>query len=376
MKCRKYNIAMFGHKQIPSKEGGVEVVVNELCTRMAEKGHSITCYNRSKEKIIPLKNRIRIYNGIKIKDVFTINAKGLAAVSSSFVSTLLSAFGRYDIIHIHAEGNCAFLFVLKFMKKKSIVTIHGLDYKRSKWGGFASKYILFGEKMAVKFADEIIVLNSWTQNYFKEKYNRDCVFIPNGVIKHNAVAAREIYEKYSLEKDGYILFLGRLVPEKGLEYLIKAFKDVHTDKKLVIAGGSSDTDDFVNNLRSLAADDDRILFTGFASGNLLDELFSNAYVYVLPSDLEGMPLSLLEAMSYGNCCLTSDIPEITEVIEDKAVIFKKGDISDLIDKMQMLVDSEDTVKKYKNISSDYICNKYNWDDVTDKTISLYDSCFD
>jgi glycosyltransferase involved in cell wall biosynthesis len=133
-------------------------------------------------------------------------------------------------------------------------------------------------------------------------------------------------EKFGLTENSYILFLGRLVPEKGIRYLIEAFKNVCTDKKLVIAGGSSDTDSFMKELQELAKEDDRIIFTGFVQGKILDELYSNAYIYTLPSDLEGMPLSLLEAMSYGNCCLVSDIPECTEVVEDKALIFKKSDI--------------------------------------------------
>ena len=147
-------------------------------------------------------------------------------------------------------------------------------------------------------------------------------FIPNGVNRPAIKNAEIITEKYGLTKDSYFLFLGRLVPEKGIRYLIEAFKDVKTDKKLVIAGGSSDTDSFMKELNELARDDERIIFTGFVQGRMLDELYSNAYIYTLPSDLEGMPLSLLEAMSYGNCCLVSDIPECAEVVEDKALVFK------------------------------------------------------
>lgn len=132
-----------------------------------------------------------------------------------------------------------------------------------------------------------------------------------------------ISKEFGISKDSYILFLGRLVPEKGIRYLVEAFKQVKTDKKLVIAGGSSDTNSFMKELQELAKADDRIIFTGFVQGQLLDELYSNAYIYTLPSDLEGMPLSLLEAMSYGNCCVVSDIPECTEVVEDKALIFKR-----------------------------------------------------
>ena len=181
-----------------------------------------------------------------------------------------------------------------------------------------------------------------------------------------------IKQNWGLEKDNYILFLGRIVPEKGILYLIKAFKSIKTDKKLVIAGGSSDTTDFMNEIEREAVDDDRIIFTGFIQGKTLEELYSNAYIYVLPSDLEGMPISLLEAMSYGNCCVVSSIPECTEVVQDKAVVFEQGNADALKNTLQSLCDTPDTVKKYKNGASDYICCKYNWDDVVDKTLELYE----
>ena len=158
---------------------------------------------------------------------------------------------------------------------------------------------------------------------YKHTYGRETRFIPNGVNRPEIKEAKLITEKFGLTKDSYILFLGRLVPEKGIRYLVEVFKDIKTDKKLVIAGGSSDTDSFMVELKELAKDDNRIIFTGFVQGQMLDELYSNAYIYTLPSDLEGMPLSLLEAMSYGNCCLVSDIPECAEVVEDKALIFQK-----------------------------------------------------
>ena len=183
--------------------------------------------------------------------------------------------------------------------------------------------------------------------------------------------AKLITEKYGLEKDSYILFLGRLVPEKGIRYLVEAFKNVKTDKKLVIAGGSSDTESFMNELKDLAKDDDRIIFTGFVQGQILKELYSNAYIYTLPSDLEGMPLSLLEAMSYGNCCLVSNIPECTEVVEDKALIFKKADVNDLLTKIQKACDNPEMITKIKEQATDFICRKYNWDFITKETMNLY-----
>ena len=370
----KLNIAMLGHKRIPSREGGIEIVVEELSTRMVKAGHSVTCYNRTGHHVSGKEfdgSDLKEYQGVKLKSVFTINRKGLAAMTSSFFGAICVAFGRYDVVHFHAEGPCAMLWLPKLFGKRCMATIHGIDWQRAKWGGFASKYIKFGEKIAVKFADEIIVLSEGVQKYFMETYGRKTVFIPNGVNRPVLCSPQLIKEKYGLNKDEYILFLGRLVPEKGITYLVEAFKEVQTDKKLVIAGGSSDTDAFMKELKELAKDDNRILFTGFAQGQVLDELYSNAYIYTLPSDLEGMPLSLLEAMSYGNCCLVSDIPECAEVVEDKALIFKKSDVDELREKLQDACDHPEKVMEIKAQASDFICKKYNWDEVVKETMKLY-----
>ena len=179
--------------------------------------------------------------------------------------------------YIHAEGPAFFSWLPKMFGKRVVVTIHGVDWQREKWqSGFGSKFIRQGEKNAVKYADEIIVLSKGVQDYFKETYGRETHFIPNGVNRPQIREANLITDKFGLKKDSYILFLGRLVPEKGIRYLVEAFKNVKTDKKLVIAGGSSDTDSFMAELKELAKDDNRILFTGFVQGAMLDELYSNA----------------------------------------------------------------------------------------------------
>ena len=340
---------------------------------MARDGCQVTCYNRSGHHVSGAEydNKIE-YDGIRQKFVPTIERKGLAAVSSSFFAALYSAFGKYDVVHIHAEGPAFFSWLPKMLGKRIIVTIHGIDWQREKWkSGFGSKFIRQGEKNAVKYADEIIVLSKGVQDYFKDTYGRETHFIPNGVNRPEIREAGLIIEKFGLMKDSYILFLGRLVPEKGIRYLVEAFKNVKTDKKLVIAGGSSDTDSFMKELKELAKGDERIIFTGFVQGQMLDELYSNAYIYTLPSDLEGMPLSLLEAMSYGNCCLVSDIPECAEVVEDKALIFKKSDVGDLRDKLQDACNHPEKVMEIKKQAADFICEKYNWDAVVDETMKLY-----
>ena len=372
----KLQIAMLGHKRIPSREGGVEIVVEELATRMSEQGHKVTCYNRRGNHVSGKvfddgSHKLREYKGIRLKSVATIKKKGLAAMSSSLCAAVATAFGKYDVVHFHAEGPCAMLWFPKLFGKKCIVTIHGLDHQRAKWGNFAKTYIMLGEKVAVKFADKIIVLSEGLQNYFKETYGIETKFIPNGVNRQKKVEAKLIKEKYGLCGDDYICFLARLVPEKGLTYLIDAFKQINTNKKLVIAGGSSDTDNFTKELMERAKGDDRIIFTGFVQGQILEELYSNAYLYTLPSDLEGMPLSLLEAMSYGNCCVVSDISECTEVVQDKAVVFKKSNVDDLRQKIQELCDNPQIVHKYKKDAADFICKKYNWDKVVESTLELY-----
>ncbi len=375
MKKKKLSIGVLGHKRIPSREGGIEIVVEELYSRMVKQGHKVRCYNRKGHHVsgkdYDVQTNLKEYKGINLKYVPTINKKGLAAMSSSFFASLAVAFGKYDVVHYHAEGPCAMMWIPKLFGKKCVATVHGLDWDRSKWGGFATKYIKFGEKVAVKYADEIIVLSAGVQKYFKDTYGRETKFIPNGVNRPVIREAKLIKEKFGLEKDSYILFLGRIVPEKGLRYLVKAYKNLQTDKKLVIAGGSSDTDDFMNEIKTVVGNDERVIFTGFIQGEMLDELYSNAYIYTLPSDLEGMPLSLLEAMSYGNCCLTSDISECAEVVEDKAATFEKSNVEDLKAKLQELCDEPERVYNYKKEAADFICKKYSWDDVMQQTLQLY-----
>ena len=203
------------------------------------------------------------------------------------------------------------------------MTSAGIDWQREKWqSGLGSKFIHQGEKNAAKYADEVIVLSKGVQDYFKETYGRETHFIPNGVNRPQIREANLIKDKFGLKKDSYILFLGRLVPEKGIRYLVEAFKNVKTDKKLVIAGGSSDTDSFMEELKDLAKGDDRILFTGFVQGTMLDELYSNAYIYTLPSDLEGIPVGIsdFEKIRNGGFYYIDKSGLITEILDEKAEV--------------------------------------------------------
>ena len=367
-------IAMVGHKRVPSREGGVEVVVGALSTRMVALGNTVTCYNRSGEHIAGAQysgEKLHNYEGVTLKYVPTIQKKGLAALTASFFGCLRAAFGRYDIVHVHAEGPAAFCWIPQLTGKRVIVTIHGLDWQRAKWkNGFGSKFIHFGERMAVRWASEIIVLSRSMQLYFYDAYKRRTVLIPNGVPRFEAQEP-EIIRQYGLARGNYILYLGRIVPEKGEHYLLEAFCQIHTDKKLIFAGGESDSADYAAQLKAKAADNDRVQFLGFVEGQQLAELYSNAYVYVLPSDVEGMPLTLMEAMSYGNCCLTSDIPECMSVMREFGMSFRKGDVADLRDKLQYLCDHAEVVKEYRMKAADFICQYHNWDTITQQTLALY-----
>ena len=371
----RLNICMFGHKRVPSREGGIEVVVEALAARMVQAGHRVTCLNRGGHHVSGAEFDAaagRMYRGIRLKTVPTIDKKGLAAVSSSVFAALCSALGKYDVVHIHAEGPALFCWLPRLLGKKVVVTVHGLDWQREKWKhGLGAAYIGLAEKAAVRWADEIIVLSRNVQRYFETAYGRRTWFIPNGITRPVPAPPDQIGKLYGLEKDGYILYLSRIVPEKGEHYLIEAFRRIETDKKLVIAGGVSDSSDYAQRLREMAAGDGRILFTGFVQGQVLEELYSNAYLYCLPSDLEGMPLSLLEAMSYGNCCLTSDIPECVEVIEDKGLTFPQGDVEGLREKLAYLLAHRETVEACRREAADHICRKYDWDEVVKETLEIY-----
>ena len=357
---------MFGHKQVPSHRGGIEVAVEALAVRMARRGHEVTLINRGRNTAVSTD----LYNGVHIRSVPVIDISGIAAVMGSVFAAVQAVFGRYDGIHIHAEGPALMTFLPHMLGIRTVVTIHGLDWKRSKWGNFASWYLKMGEKCAAKYADELIVLSKATQEYFRETYGRETVYIPNGVEPVQKREAGVITDQWKLRKDAYLLYLGRIVPEKELLTLIKSFKEVKTDKKLVIAGSPKDMPSYYEQVRQAAAEDPRILFVGFAQGQVLEELFSNSYLYCLPSNIEGMPISLLEALSFGNCCVCSDIAECTEVIGEDGFTFPVGNVEKLRDLLQKLCDQPLLVADCKNrVNRQFI--PMSWDQVTEKTLELY-----
>lgn len=355
---------MIGHKRIPGREGGIEVVVEELAIRMARLGNEVTVYNRKSKSVEPLKT----YKNVRLITIPTIEKKSTDAVVYSFLASIHALFGRYDVIHYHGIGPGFFLLIPHIFGIRTIVTVHGLNYKTPKWRGLGAKFMRLGELVTAKYADEVIVLSKEQKKYFKSRYNRETKYIPNGVTLQDIILPDIIQKKYGLNKNGYILFVSRLVPGKGVEYLIRAYKQISSELPLIIAGDAPFVSDFVSEIKNEAKSDKRIRFIGFVEGKELQELYSNARLFVFPSEAEGMPMCLLEALSYNTPCLVSDIPENIEVGGRYVESFISKDVDDLRNKLELLLGYPS-----ENISfiRDYISNNYDWDSVVKKTLELY-----
>ena len=355
---------MIGHKRIPGREGGIEVVVEELATRMASLGNEVTVYNRKSKSVEPIKT----YKNVRLITIPTIEKKSTDAVVYSFLASIHALFGHYDVIHYHGIGPSFFLLIPHIFGIRTIVTVHGLNYKTPKWKGLGAKFMRLGELVTAKYADEVIVLSKEQKKYFKSRYNRETKYIPNGVTLQDMISPDIIQKKYGLNKNGYILFLSRLVPGKGVEYLIRAYKQISSELPLIIAGDAPFVSDFVSEIKSEAKSDKRIRFIGFVEGQELQELYSNARLFVFPSEAEGMPMCLLEALSYNTPCLVSDIPENIEVGGRYVESFISKDVDDLRKKLKILLSYQN-----ENISfiRDYISKNYDWDSVVKKTLEVY-----
>lgn len=359
---------MIGQKRTGSREGGVEVVVGELARRMATLGHEVTCYDRAGAGM-PSEPYER--DGYRVVPVRAVDVRGLSALTSSFAATRNALASRPDVIHYHAEGPCVPLRWAHRAGVRTVATIHGLDWQRAKWGGLASHYIKLGEATAARYADQVIVLSRGNRDYFNKTYNCEATLVPNGITPQPNLSASEISKRWELSKDSYILYLGRIVPEKRPDLLIEAFAGLNIDKQLVIVGESSDTDEYVATLKQASELDSRVLFTGHVDGDLLSELYSNAYCYVLPSDVEGMPLTLLEAMSHGCACITSDIPECADVISGCGVTFPAGDVASLRGALGALLNDPACARRLGESGRERVLTTYDWDSVVLRTIELY-----
>jgi glycosyltransferase involved in cell wall biosynthesis len=364
-------IAMIGQKGIPSVSGGVERHVEELGARLAEKGHKVTIYNRKGYA----QKKLHESRSMLLTEVFTIKNKFLEAPIYSFLASIKAVLDKQDIVHYHAIGPSFMAFLPRLFGKKVVVTVHGLDWQRAKWGRIARAYLKICEKAAIFFPHKTVVVSNKLEKYFDDKYGKrakKAIFIPNGVNTANPLPPNLIKEYYGLEKKKYILFLARLVPEKGCHYLLEAFERVHADVKLVIAGGSSHSEDYCKKLSKYASE--KVIFTGEVKGDLLNELYCNALFYILPSEIEGLPISLLEAMSYGICPLVSDIEENLEVISKKGICgfqFRSVDTIDLQLKLQYMISHPDEVVMKGEWAKKCTDEFYDWDDITQRTENIY-----
>ncbi len=357
-------IVMFGVKGMPCP-AGAEKVAEQIATRLVKLGHEVIVFVRPHYTPVEVKE----YQGVRLVHLPSIPTKNLDAITHSFAATLATLRIRPDIAHIHGIGNSIFAPILRSAGIKVVVQSHGLDWQRAKWSKFARVYLRLADYCAVRFPDATIVVSHKLKEYYESSYKRAVHFIPNGINPACKVSPDEIL-KLGLMGNDYILFAARLVPEKGCHYLIDAYLRLKScTKKLVIAGDTVFDDHYGQKLREFASPD--IIFTGFASGKLFQELLSNAYAFVLPSEIEGLSTGLQEAMCYGNCVLVSDIEENLEAISGCGLSFKNKDPLDLSEKLDYLLQNERVVQEYRAKAQQFIINNYSWDDTSRDYERLY-----
>jgi len=349
-------IAYIGSRGFPGFNAGVEKSLEEICPRLVERGHDVTLYCSSRVTAAGPS-----YKNIHLKRMPAIPTKHLETLSRTMLSAWDAAFTDYDIVHYHSIGPALLSWLTHFNSCKTVVTVHGLDWQRAKWGAVARRLLQAGEKASVFFPDKTIAVSQHLTRYFAAQHRKKVTYIPNGVNISRPLPVNIIQERWGLSAQDYVLFVSRLVPEKECHTLIQAFRKVQTTKKLVIAGASWYSDDYVATLRKLAQGDSRIMFAGWAEGDVLTELYSNAFLYVLPSKIEGLSLALLEAMSFGLCPLVSDIPENRDVIGHNGAWFKVGDAVDLAGKIQQLLENPKHVMRLGVSAKESVTQEYSWD---------------
>jgi glycosyltransferase involved in cell wall biosynthesis len=367
-------IAFIGQKGVPTKSGGVERHVEELAARLAKKGHEVFLYARNNYT----EKSLAEYRGIKIIRLPSISTKNLDAITHTFFATLHALFQNYDVIHYHSIGPASLSFLIKLFKRKTalIATYHCQDYNHKKWGTFAKLYLKFGELAASVFPDRTIAVSKILGEHIFKKYKRKATIIPNGM-DVSPVKESDYLAKWNLQKGGYVVYIGRLIRHKGVHYLIQAFKNLEDKhlargKKLVIVGEGFYTDDYVKELKDSSRGRENIIFTGNLSGEALSQLFSHSYLFVQPSESEGLSLALLEAMGYGKAVLSSDIPENMEPLNDQAAIFfRTGDAADLEEKLVGLINDPVLVKQMGEAGMAKAREEYSWDTVVDKIEASY-----
>ncbi|HUV03485.1 MAG TPA: glycosyltransferase family 4 protein [Armatimonadota bacterium] len=357
-------IAMLGTKGIPATWGGIERHVEEIATRLVAMGHDVTVYCRPYYTT----TKEEYYKGVRLKKLPTIPTKNLDAIVHTFMATMHIMMEDYDIVHYHAIGPGTLAVLARMAGKNTVITVHGLDWQREKWGKRAKLFLKFGERASVYFPYNTIAVSKFLKSYLEEKYHRPVTYIPSAVTEP-VLRPPDTIRAYGIGEKDYILFVARLVPEKGCHYLIEAYERLNPRLKLVIAGGSSYSDDYVARLKAHASD--KVILTGYVYGDTLQELYTNAYCYVQPSTIEGLPVTLLEAVAYGNCVIASDIPANTEVVHDAGIIFESENVDDLCDALKMVLDNPELAESLGERAKARGVEEYNYDRVTEKTEKLY-----
>lgn len=359
-------IAMIGSKGLPAAFGGVERHVEEIGRRLVERGHAVTVYARK-----PF-SKSGSHRGIGIKILPSISTKNLDTATNTLVATLHSLFGGYDIVHYHAIGPSLFCFVPRLFGIKTVSTIHAPDYRQSKWGATARGLLRLGERTGVKRASAAVSVSKLMACQLEQRYGRPVRYIPNGATLCAAPPFSQARE-LGLESGRYILSVGRFIVERGFHTLIEAFGSIEGDYKLVIVGDARFEESYAAQLKEMA--DERVVFPGYIYGDLLNELYDNCLAYVLPSFVEGLPISLIEAMSFGRPVLISDIAENLEVAGDVARVFKRGDAASLREALRALIGMEERERSEMGAAGRAkVEREYTWDLVTDRLEELYYEC--
>lgn len=361
----KMRIAYIAVKGIPIG-GGIEKLTEEIGTRMVKKGHEVMVYCSRDYGTVDCK-----YRGMKIKTVSSVNTKSLHKISICYNATIDLIRGKgADVVHFHAVGPSIFSIIPRLKSIPTVVQAHGLEWKRDKWGVVGRTFFKLADYSAVYFPNKTTSVSKVQKQYYEKRFAKEIVYIPTGV-NNVQLAEPEWILKQGLEPDRYIFFAARLVEEKGAHFLVEAFRSIDTKLKLVIAGDAAHSEKYKAKLRDIAGDDKRIIFQGFITGQPLAELFSNAYLFCLPSTIEGLPIALLEAMSYGNCCVASDIPENLEAIESFGYTFQNRNPSDLKKVLQDLILNPGKVQRKKDAARQHVLKNYSWEMIADQMESLY-----
>lgn len=367
-------IAFIGQKGIPAKFIGVERHVEELASEIAKNGHEVFVYVRNNYT----GKKINEYRGVKLIHLPSVATKNLDAISHTFLASIHALFQDYDVVHYQAIGPSILSWIVKLLKKKTVVvsTFHCQDYCSQKQNWFTKKILLLSEWVSCNVPDKTIVVSKSLEEYVIDKYGIDPEVIYSG-IRIEEDFNWKILEKWKLQKNKYFIYVGKLIKDNGVHHLITAFKrldregKVPDDFKLVVVGDGFYTDDYVNELKELANNNDNIIFTGNLMGIELRTIFAGAHLFVQPSELEGLSIATLEAMSLGVPILASDIKENTDVVENVGEIFKTNDVADLKDKLNQSINREMGANPNIEAAKRMVKVKYNWESVSQKTISLY-----